>query len=84
MNISIFALASLTFWARPWPLVVILTFLFESKYCTTRLLRLPAPSETSKNNSNSCLSSEYKESGRLRYIVHRLRLLFANVRSEMA
>jgi hypothetical protein len=68
MNISIFALASLMFRVRPWPLVVISTFLFNSNTfllaLPALLLRLPASSETNKNNSNSLLGSKFKEDGR--------------------
>jgi hypothetical protein len=72
MNISIFALASLMFWVRPWPLIVTSTFLFNSNTfllaLPALLLRLPAPSETNKNNSNSLLGSKFKKDGRFSHM----------------
>lgn len=52
--------------ARLWPLVISV-FLFDGTFLLVLpalLLRSPAPSETSKNNSNSLLGSDLKEDRR--------------------
>jgi hypothetical protein len=80
MNISIFALASLMFRVRPWPLMVISTFLFDSNtfliVLPALLPRLPAPSETSKSNS-PCLGSKFREAGRFSLGLRSLSAAFA-------